>query len=579
MANRKTAKAVVSIVCLVLCCSLLMGTTYAWFTDAVSNNGNTISSGTLDIEMSYSDTLNGAYTNVEDTNAGAIFSYDHWEPGYTQVKYIKLENVGTLALEYVLNVKTDAVAEEGKANLADVIDVYFGTGAVSDRSDLANMTYAGTLSELMTDADGAAYGILLPDADKQAASVTLNAKDAAIAAEGSVTCCIALHMKEEAGNEYQNLSVGNLSISLDAQQYTYENDSFDNTYDENAGLPVAAVTYAGKYVGTGLEWNTQYSPVQDPDVTLDTAYLFTTTETEEEAKAGSYAKWHADFAVSVSRDVTDADGVGLAGNYGSWKWIGAQVTDTVAANTEIRLLHDVMGLDMNYGELYDFGANEFYCGLWANDGIDDLTVTVELRLYEVETPSAENGNSWNVETGKYVTLGVYKYAFGSGMPADLPEANVTVGAESSVEVPVYGVVNGNLSLIEKQELTFVPYTFAAEDTAEEAAAGNYAGWKCDYFVTVSEPVKEGLILVGNYGDYGWIGISAPAGEYENYGLMTNTFGAWDYESIVEEVGTFICGIVDTQGNNKGATVTVELRLTNPEDATETYTIAKIQVTL
>ena len=41
-------------------------------------------------------------------------------------------------------------------------------------------------------------------------------------------------MQETAGNEYQNLSIDGISITVYATQDTVESDSFGNDYDKNA---------------------------------------------------------------------------------------------------------------------------------------------------------------------------------------------------------------------------------------------------------------------------------------------------------------------------------------------------------
>ena len=65
---------------------MLLGTTYAWFTDSVTSTGNIIKTGTLEVTMEYSDELLDADSkDWKDASKGAIFSYDNWEPGYTQV--------------------------------------------------------------------------------------------------------------------------------------------------------------------------------------------------------------------------------------------------------------------------------------------------------------------------------------------------------------------------------------------------------------------------------------------------------------------------------------------------------------
>ncbi|MBQ4137730.1 MAG: hypothetical protein IJD67_06425, partial [Clostridia bacterium] len=237
MKNTKRAL-FLSVVSMFLCVVMLAGTTFAWFTDSVESTGNIIASGTLKVEMTYSDALNGTYA---DASTGKIFNYNLWEPGYTDVKYVKIENVGNLAFKYMLS-----IVPEGEASiLANVIDVYFATTEGSftapTRSSMGSLVKVGTLADMIAEADGAAHGEL-----------------SAAAGNNSVTACIALKMQESAGNEYQNLTIGNtgFSVKLVATQLTYENDSFDDQYDAGADYDgeissyeslVAALANGGTY--------------------------------------------------------------------------------------------------------------------------------------------------------------------------------------------------------------------------------------------------------------------------------------------------------------------------------------------
>ena len=218
MTNKKTMKRslLLSALSLVLCISMLVGTTYAWFTDEVTSNNNVIKSGTLDVAMEWANgkeaPADAAWTNA---SAGAIFNNDLWEPGYTEARHIKISNVGTLALNWNL-----AIVPNGEVSaLADVIDVYctnYGAKQINDR-DVTGLEYKGTLAEWIS--TGVASGSL--EAGK----------------EYSMT--IVLKMREEAGNEYQNLAIGSdFAIKLIATQKTHESDSFDKNYDEFAGKTV-----------------------------------------------------------------------------------------------------------------------------------------------------------------------------------------------------------------------------------------------------------------------------------------------------------------------------------------------------
>jgi len=198
---------------LLMCVSMLIGTTFAWFTDSVTSSGNIIKSGTLDVEMYWAEGKDAVPTTDAgwtDASQGAIFNHDKWEPGYAVVRHIKIANEGTLALKYKLAI----VANGEVSDLADVIDVYYVDPAVqvSDRAQLTDANKLGTLTEVLANLANTASGELL--------------------AGENDTITLALKMQETAGNEYQNKSIGtNFSVQLLATQLTSERDSFNDQYD------------------------------------------------------------------------------------------------------------------------------------------------------------------------------------------------------------------------------------------------------------------------------------------------------------------------------------------------------------
>jgi len=200
-----------SALALLMCVSMLIGSTFAWFTDSVTSSGNIIKSGTLDVTMEWKDaTTTGAQQTYKDASAGAIFNYDLWEPGYVEAKNIKISNVGTLALKYNLNIAANGEVSE----LADVIDVYFAEGEYTLASrEMTELTLVGTLSDIL---DGMPANM--------AGDLEANTAD---------TVTIALKMQEDAGNEYQGLSIGSdFKVVLMATQDNVEKDSFDENYDD-----------------------------------------------------------------------------------------------------------------------------------------------------------------------------------------------------------------------------------------------------------------------------------------------------------------------------------------------------------
>ena len=81
MENKKSTKRALysSVLSLVLCMAMLIGTTFAWFTDNVTSTGNIIKSGKLDAELNYtSEFTDIAADNWTDASTGAIFDYELW---------------------------------------------------------------------------------------------------------------------------------------------------------------------------------------------------------------------------------------------------------------------------------------------------------------------------------------------------------------------------------------------------------------------------------------------------------------------------------------------------------------------
>ena len=119
----------------------------------------------------------------------------------------------------------------------------------------------------------------------------------------------------------------------------------------------------------------------------------------------------------------------------------------------------------------------------------------------------------------------------------------------------------------------VGYTFSAKETVEEAKASEYADWLADYYVSVDTAIEDGKLgLAGSYQawDNGkWLAFYAPAMEAgEAMGLLTNVNIKWTYAEIVEYVIDFKCGAFDLENACNGVTLTVELRLTNPDNASD-----------
>ncbi len=226
--TRSTKRALlVSVLSLLLCVSMLIGTTYAWFTDTVTSANNIIKSGNLDIEMDYWD--GEEWKTVE--NSSDILTGDLWEPGYTDVAYLRVRNAGDLALEYSLGVniisETPGVNKAGETFLLSDY-IYFDVAKDVNGETSAYAT-RGDAMEIATETTKISAGY---------------SKGGTLIA-GSEYDYLALvaYMPTWVGNEANHngtAPVIDLGISVFATQHTYEEDSFDETYDANAAVDTVA---------------------------------------------------------------------------------------------------------------------------------------------------------------------------------------------------------------------------------------------------------------------------------------------------------------------------------------------------
>ena len=235
--TRSTKNALISAI-LVLCMAFtgLLGTTFAWFTDSVTSSGNKIVAGTLKVDLELMD-KNGNWKSLKRESA-PIFESEKWEPGHTEVKILKVENEGSLALSW----KTVLTKYSEISALAEVIDVYVRDYGVLDDAaasaltypqdrNLAGYTLVGTAAEFLSTMEATTKGFL-----ETGESAYLG---------------LALKMRESADNKYQGLSLGGtFDITVLATQGSFEEDSFDETYDKNADWPFYSIDYTVK---TALE--------------------------------------------------------------------------------------------------------------------------------------------------------------------------------------------------------------------------------------------------------------------------------------------------------------------------------------
>ena len=225
--STKTKKALRgSLFALFLCIVLLIGTTFAWFTDTASTGVNKIQAGNLDVELYYSKDCKEwkkvtSETYLFDDNA-------LYEPGYTQVAYVKVKNAGNLALKYNLAINsTDD--QRGKNVYGEYYHItdYLMMGAVN--TDSAYDSREAAKAAVEDSANIIKSGAQLTDSE----TAVLNP------GEETSPFAVVLYMPETVGNEANPKSKTwsakvKLGMTLLATQATVENDSFGNDYEQNA---------------------------------------------------------------------------------------------------------------------------------------------------------------------------------------------------------------------------------------------------------------------------------------------------------------------------------------------------------
>ena len=251
MTNSKSTKRalVSSALAILMCVAMLIGTTFAWFTDTASTGVNKIQAGNLDIELQMKD-KDGNWVNAEgktlpflvEGKIPAEGTQILWEPGCTYyVPEVRVLNKGNLAVkfEYI----PEALGVTGK--LAEVLEPVFKTPTDTDGTDIN----------------------IEPEVLKPG--------------EASPAWSFGYHMLKTAGNEYQNATATGMCLTVVATQATYEKDSIDDQYDKDAEYPIlvttgdelqAIVSNATAHVNivlTNSITTNNFVIPEDKDVTLD----------------------------------------------------------------------------------------------------------------------------------------------------------------------------------------------------------------------------------------------------------------------------------------------------------------------
>ena len=435
---------------------LLLGSTFAWFSDTATSSNNVIASGSLSVNAYWAEGNESvdtcSWTNLND---GPMFNYDKWEPGYVSAKHVKVANEGNLAFKYKLLITPNGNVSE----LADVIDVYYFNQATQLTSEMLKTAQpVGTLADLIKDPDGAAYGVLLPDG-------ATSTNDFEVV--GSQTVTIALKMRENLSNEYQNKSIGaNFDVKIYATQYSYETDSFSSSYDANAKYDIP-----DKWDGSAnIEWF----------LNNKNATEFTLSTAEDLAGLAELV----DGTAAIPSSETDISlPVSFEGK-----------TVKLENNVDLRAYNDI-GETVSFSPIGDESA---FTGTFDGQGH-----TIE-NLYQ-------SGWAFGYEWGSYGSIGL----FGEVKDATIKNVNVK-GAESLVEGgDVGGIVGSATGTCVFENINITDSVFATYNNGN----GGIIGWSGEGNYTFRNiNIGEDVVLAGLWGSFdssigGLVGQGEPGATY------------------------------------------------------------------
>lgn len=221
----KKRTSILGIFAILLCVVLCAGITYAFFTDSITSNNNKVKAGTLKVDLEL--LTDSTWVSITESPL-PVFDHELWEPGYTEIQFLRIANKGNLAIEW----EAKFISEEALSELANVIEVYVLTGdtAIANPANFAeiesNWESVGTLAEFFNASTSKLNGVILA------------VQEGEVAEYGYIG--IALHMPASVvDNTLQGKELAPFDIQILATQYTYETDAFGSDYDEESSLDEA----------------------------------------------------------------------------------------------------------------------------------------------------------------------------------------------------------------------------------------------------------------------------------------------------------------------------------------------------
>ena len=352
--------------------------------------------------------------------------------------------------------------------------------------------------------------------------------------------------------------------------------TFEGVVPELPEAEIVDITGTEKAHKNIVEYELVENVVQETGKTiakLDAEYEFVLDRETTQAQKDEYAYWCCDFLVSFDADM-EANSFGLFGAYAQYGPYAFKFPENVRANEEFKLVSLLgqkilggNGFDIRFVDIMDI---DFFCGVYNLSAKNcGKTMTVKLVMWDPKNPN-------DIKVRDTVT-----YTF----PApELPTATVTELEEPATGVALYDpndIMNGATGDTADLEAEF---SFKANDVTPEQMA-YYGDWLCDYEIEFIDAFEA-----GSFGLYGEIAAFDLARGFvwptavqagDKLMLLGDTLGyTRTYQVVKEEIGTFLCGVINLDATNAGKQIAVRLKMWDPEAAegTEPAKIAEVVYT-
>lgn len=499
MTNTKNTKRALltSVLALFLCFTMLLGTTFAWFTDSVTSANNVITSGNLDVVLEYKSNWNDEWTPV---TAETLLFNDQalYEPGYTEIVFLRVSNAGSLALKYNLmfNLKNETAGINvygDEFKLSDYLE--FGSYRMDEYDGDAN--YADILMPIMFGSRESALTNASMTTLSEANPMLVENAPVLVGENTAQVFALVLSMPESVGNEANAVDKDNVpsidfGINVLATQFTKENDSFGNDYDADATYmnknadgeweigSVGQLLYFAQSVNSGASFYEGETVVLTSDIDLKGInWAPIGSMTADHGFMGNFdGQGHTIKNLTIVNPTVDEDGYAYAGFFGLTEGTDKDnqnfVKNLVIENVTISTEGNIAAAAIAYA-YYTTVEDITVCGDIAIEGGD---YTAGALAYTRRCVDAKNitvsGNDGSYITGGMTVGGVISdIQMNGGLTANYANFaayNLTITGEKSV-----GGISGIICNQTLNGATVTDVTLVCNDPCTGIVAGATSG--------------------------------------------------------------------------------------------------------